>query len=63
LPGKGPPPQMDLMVYLPDRLPLIRRHQLEHWLKVIYKRVYDCSPDDPRIFHMMKAIGDPVKLI
>ena len=63
LSGEGPPPQMDLMVYPPDRLPLIRRHQLEQWLKVIYNQVYDCSADDPRIVHMMQAIGDPVKLV
>lgn len=61
--GEGAPPQMDLMVYLPDRLPPISRHQLEHWLKVIYNKVYDCSPDDPRIAQMMEAIGDPVKLV
>jgi GNAT superfamily N-acetyltransferase len=61
--GEGPPPQMDLMLYLPDCLPLIRRHQLEHWLKVLYNKVYDCSPDDPRIVHMMEVIGDPVKLV
>jgi len=60
--GEGPPPQMDLMLYRPDPLPVIRRHQLEHWLRVIYSKVYDCSPDDPRIDHMMEAIDDPVKL-
>jgi len=63
LQGEDPPPQMDLMVYLPDRQPLIRRHELEHWLKVIYNKVYDCSPEDPRIADMMEAIGDPVKLV
>ncbi|MFA4909912.1 MAG: GNAT family N-acetyltransferase [Desulfobacteria bacterium] len=61
--GEGPPPQMDLMVYLPGRLPLISRHQLEHWLKVIYSKVYDCSADDPRIAQMIEDIGDPVKLV
>lgn len=63
LPGEGPPPQMDLMLYPSDRLPLIRRHQLEHWLKVIYNKVYECSPEDARIVHMMEFIGDPVKLV
>lgn len=61
--GEGPPPQMDLMVYLPSRLHLIRRHQLGHWLKVIYNKVYDCSPDDPRIARMIETIDDPVKLV
>lgn len=63
LQGEGSPPQMDLMVYLQDRLPLISKPQLERWLKAIYNKVYDCSPDDPRIAQMMEGIGDPVKLI
>ena len=63
LPGEGPPPQMDLMVYSPDSQPLIRKPQLEHWLKVIYNQVYNCSPNDPRIVHMMEAVGDPVTLV
>ena len=63
LQGEGPPPQMDLMVYLPDRSPLISSNQLEHWLQVLYSKVYDCSLDDPRIAQMMGAVGDPVKLV
>jgi GNAT superfamily N-acetyltransferase len=63
LPGEDLPPQMDILVYHPEPLPPIGMHQFEHWLKVIYNKVYDCSSDDPRIAQMMKAIGDPVKLI
>ncbi|MBU1418082.1 MAG: GNAT family N-acetyltransferase [Proteobacteria bacterium] len=63
LPGEGPPPQMNIMVYPPDRFLTISKHQLKQWLKVIYNKVYDCCPDDPRITKMMKYIGDPVKLL
>ena len=59
----GQPPQMDIMVCLPDGSHSISRNQLENWLRVIYDKVYDCSPDDPRIGSMMVAIDDPVKLV
>lgn len=60
--GEGLPPQMDLMIYFPGSF-VLKRHQLEKWLKVIYKKVYNCSYDDPRILHMMEVIGDPVNLV
>lgn len=63
LPGEGPPPQMDLMVYLSTRPRVIRRQELEHWLKVVYQRVYNCSTHDPRIALMMESVADPVKLV
>jgi hypothetical protein len=54
---------MDLMVYIPDGPSVIRRCQLKNSLKVIYDRVYDCPPDDPRIVFMMEAVDDPVELV
>lgn len=57
------PPRMDLMIYLPDSLPLISKYQLEIWLKAIYDKVYNCSTDDPRIVQMMEVISDPIKLV
>ncbi|HWT01506.1 MAG TPA: GNAT family N-acetyltransferase [Pyrinomonadaceae bacterium] len=63
LPGEGPPPEMDLMVYLPEGSPPIRKAQLEGWLRVIYQRVYNCSPDDPRITRMMEPVPDPVMIV
>jgi ribosomal protein S18 acetylase RimI-like enzyme len=63
LPGEGPPPQMDLMVYFKGSAPLIGRNQLKHWLKLIYHDVYGCSVDDPRIIKMLETVGDPVVLV
>jgi hypothetical protein len=62
LPGEGPPPEMDLLVYLPPSISAIRESQLRHWLGVIYQSVYNCPPDDARIVQMMEAVSDPVKL-
>jgi len=63
LPGEGPPPQMDLMVHSSSHPLVIRRPELEHWLKVVYQRVYNCSTHDPRIAQMMESVADPVKLV
>jgi ribosomal protein S18 acetylase RimI-like enzyme len=63
LQGKGPVPQMHLMIYSSSNATSISRMQLEGWLEVIYQQVYDCPPDDPRISTMMKAVGDPIKLV
>jgi ribosomal protein S18 acetylase RimI-like enzyme len=62
LPGGGPPPKMDLMIYSPDKLQHITRSDLERWLRVIYHDVYNCSPDDPRIKRMLLPVSDPVPL-
>lgn len=62
LPGEGPPPEMDLFVYLKDKSQIILKSELEHWLKVVYQTVYDVSPDDPRIHAMLKHVGNPVGL-
>jgi hypothetical protein len=62
LPGEGPPPQMDLMVYFQNNVPIISKMQLQHWLKFIYRDVYDCSEDDPRIIKMLKTVTDPIRM-
>jgi hypothetical protein len=54
---------MDLLIYFPHGEPIVDKSQLEHWLKVIYQRVYDCSPDDPRVDQMMRHMSDPVRLV
>jgi hypothetical protein len=63
LPGVGPPPEMDLLIYFPDCASVIRKAQLEQWLTVIYKSVYDCSPEDPRLTKMTSTLPDPVVLV
>lgn len=60
LPGGGPPPEMDLMIYSEEKLQRIAKRQLEEWLKVVYHQVYSCSPDDPRIQQMLRGGPDPV---
>lgn len=60
--GEGPTPEMDLLVHLPSQGSAIREAQLRHWLGVIYQRVYQCPPDDPRIDRMLEGVSDPVKL-
>jgi GNAT superfamily N-acetyltransferase len=62
LPGEGPPPEMDLMVYSAERLGRLRRGELKRWLQTIYRDVYRCSPDDPRIEQMLHDLPDPVGL-
>jgi GNAT superfamily N-acetyltransferase len=58
LQGVGPAPEMDLMVYgAESRLP---RSDLKRWLETIYRDVYHCSPDDPRIIQMLQPLPDPV---
>jgi GNAT superfamily N-acetyltransferase len=58
LQGVGPAPEMDLMVYgAESRLP---RNDLKRWLETIYRDVYHCSPDDPRIIQMLQPLPDPV---
>ena len=63
LPGEGPPPQMDLMVYFQNKVPVISKMQLQHWLKLIYRDVYDCLDDDPRIIKMLKTVTDPIGVV
>jgi hypothetical protein len=63
LPGEGPPPQMDLMIYFQKRVPVISKMQLQHWLNLIYRDVYDCLDDDPRITKMLKPVPDPIRIV
>ena len=60
--GHGKPPEMDLVIYLPGDSPPIRKAQAEQWLKTIYRRVYDCDDDDPRIARMLEPVADPLVL-
>jgi len=56
--GVGPAPEMDLMVYGAE--PRLPRGDLKRWLETIYRDVYHCSPDDPRIAQMLQPLPDPV---
>jgi len=62
LPGQGPPPEMDLMVYSAEPLRQLAKTELERWLRTIYRDVYRCSSDDPRIVRMLRDVPDPVRL-
>jgi GNAT superfamily N-acetyltransferase len=62
LPGQGPPPEMDLMVYSAAPLRQLPKAELERWLTTIYRDVYHCSPHDPRIGRMLLGVPDPVRL-
>jgi GNAT superfamily N-acetyltransferase len=62
LSGEGPPPEMDLMVYSAKPLRQLAKTELERWLKTIYRDVYRCSSDDPRIDQMLHDVSDPVRL-
>ena len=63
LPGEGPAPEMDLFIYVPEPAPIIRRAKLERWLEVMYRDVYGCSADDPRIAIMLDGVPDPIQLL
>jgi GNAT superfamily N-acetyltransferase len=62
LPGEGSSPEMDLMVHSAEPLDSLGRGELKRWLQVIYRDVYRCSPDDPRIGQMLQHLPDPVGL-
>ncbi|HET6843334.1 MAG TPA: GNAT family N-acetyltransferase [Candidatus Angelobacter sp.] len=62
VPGEGPPPYMDLMIYPDGDLSLIPKSVLERWLRIIYQNVYGCSSDDPRVNQMLLNVSDPVRL-
>jgi len=62
LPGEGPVPEMDLMVYAAEPLRQVAKAELERWLQTIYRDVYRCSPDDSRIAQMLRDVPDPVRL-
>ena len=58
LQGVGPAPEMDLMVY--GAQPRLPHSDLKRWLETIYRDVYHCSADDPRILQMLEPLPDPV---
>jgi GNAT superfamily N-acetyltransferase len=62
LPGEGPVPEMDLMLYAAEPPRPLAKTELERWLKTIYRDVYRSSPDDPRIAQMLHDVSDPVRL-
>ncbi len=62
LPGVGPAPEMDLMLYSVEPLRALHKADLERWLRTIYRDVYRCSFDDPRIVQMLHDVSDPVRL-
>jgi ribosomal protein S18 acetylase RimI-like enzyme len=63
LPGKGQPPQMDLMICFHAAAAALSRQQVERWLTVIYCKVYGCPQDDSRIARMVARVSDLVRLI
>jgi len=62
LPLPGTPPEMDLMIHGAPATDRLSKSELERWLKVIYRDVYGCPPDDPRIARMLEPVADPVRL-
>jgi hypothetical protein len=62
LPGENPPPEIDLVVYVPEPQSAIRRDDLRRWLQRIYRDVYGCSAGDPRISIMLQGVRDPIEL-
>jgi len=62
LPGQGPVPEMDVMLYSAEPLRQLPKGDLERWLRTIYRDVYRCSFDDPRIDRMLHDVSDPVRL-
>ena len=62
LPGQGPAPEMDLMLYSAEPVRQLSKRDLERWLRTVYRDVYRCSFDDPRIVRMLHDVSDPVRL-
>jgi GNAT superfamily N-acetyltransferase len=62
LPGAGAAPEMDVLVYSAEPLRQLPKSELERWLRTIYRDVYRCSSDDPRIAQMLQHVSDPVRL-
>jgi GNAT superfamily N-acetyltransferase len=62
LAGDGSPPEMDLLVYTPEPLGRLARSEVRRWLETIYRDVYHCLPDDPRLAQMVAGLSDPVLL-
>jgi ribosomal protein S18 acetylase RimI-like enzyme len=62
LSGEGRAPEMDLLVYSAVPVRQVPKSELEGWLKTIYRDVYHCPADDPRIAQMLRNVSDPVRL-
>ena len=67
LAGEGAPPEMDLLIYAAEPLGSlardgVARSYVKRWLETIYRDVYHCSPDDPRLAQMVASLPDPVLL-
>jgi GNAT superfamily N-acetyltransferase len=62
LAGEGAPPEMDLLVYMAEPPGRLARSQVRLWLETIYRDVYHCPPDDPRLAQMLAGLPDPVLL-
>lgn len=62
LAGDGSPPEMDLLVYAAEPLGRLAPSGVRRWLETIYRDVYHCSPDDPRLAQMVAGLPDPVLL-
>jgi hypothetical protein len=62
LAGEGPAPEMDLLVYTAEPLGPLARSEVQRWLETIYRDVYHCPPDDPRLAQMVAPLPDPVPL-
>ena len=62
LEGVGLAPEMDLMIYPAESPGPLPRGQVKTWLQTIYRDVYHCSPDDPRIGQMLGPLPDPVSV-
>ncbi len=50
------PPVMDLFIWRRSKTTSIEKNDLRHYLRQIYVEVYSCSPDDPRIYSMLKGL-------
>jgi GNAT superfamily N-acetyltransferase len=62
LAGEGSASEMDLLVYSAEPLGPLGRSELRRWLETIYRDVYRCSSDDPRLAQMVADLPDPVLL-
>lgn len=70
--GEGSPPEMNLFVYPAEPLGRpapsqatrgqVPRSRVKIWLETIYRDVYHCAPDDPRLAQMVAGLPDPVLL-
>ena len=63
LKSQGKSSLMDMMVHINNTVGQISTLIFRYWLSDVYKNVYQCSPNDPRIEKMLAAVSDPVVLI